>query len=127
MPVDVITEEPRWEQWGLEQTAETAVAACLKHLGLSPEAFELAVLGCDDARIAVLNADFRGKPAPTNVLSWPVEDLSPAIDGEPCRFRMPKVSPVVKQVDKVVRVVTQPGLINAQLASPALGSNNLLP
>ena len=26
---------------------------------------------------ATLNADFRGKPTPTNVLSWPAEDLAP--------------------------------------------------
>ena len=31
------------------------------------------LLACDDARIAALNADFRGKPTPTNVLSWPAE------------------------------------------------------
>jgi probable rRNA maturation factor len=34
------------------------------------------VLACDDARIRALNAQFRGKDAPTNVLSWPAEDLS---------------------------------------------------
>ena len=34
------------------------------------------------ARIAALNADFRGKPAPTNVLSWPSGE-GPAAPGEP--------------------------------------------
>ena len=34
------------------------------------------MLGCDDARIAVLNGDFRDKPQATNVLSWPSEDLA---------------------------------------------------
>lgn len=28
-----------------------------------------------------LNKDFRGKAAPTNVLSWPEENLSPDVDG----------------------------------------------
>ncbi len=42
---------------------------------------ELSVLACDDARISILNADFRDKPTPTNVLSWPEEDLSPVLDG----------------------------------------------
>ena len=34
------------------------------------------VMACDDAQIAQLNQDFRGKPQPTNVLSWPPADLS---------------------------------------------------
>jgi probable rRNA maturation factor len=38
-------------------------------------------MGGDDARIAALNADFRGKTAPTNVLSWPADDLSPEAPG----------------------------------------------
>ena len=29
----------------------------------------------------MLNADFRGKPRPTNVLSWPEEDLAPEAAG----------------------------------------------
>ena len=37
----------------------------------------MSVLACDDVRIATLNADFRDKPMPTNVLSWPEEDLGP--------------------------------------------------
>ena len=34
------------------------------------------------ARIADLNRDFRDKPAPTNVLSWPSEDRSAAMPGD---------------------------------------------
>ena len=33
-------------------------------------------------RIAVLNADFRGKPQPTNVLSWPSEERGAEFAGE---------------------------------------------
>lgn len=43
---------------------------------------EISALLCDDARIAALNADFRGKPQPTNVLSWPAHDLAPPSPGE---------------------------------------------
>ena len=32
------------------------------------------MLACDDTQIAKLNADFRAKPTPTNVLSWPSEE-----------------------------------------------------
>jgi probable rRNA maturation factor len=38
-------------------------------------------LACDDVQIATLNAEFREKPTPTNVLSWPAEDLAAETDG----------------------------------------------
>lgn len=81
MTTDTIFEDDRWQAAGLEALAATAARAALAHLRLPPEKYEIAVLGCDDARIAVLNADFRGKPQPTNVLSWPEEDLSPDEEG----------------------------------------------
>ncbi|MGR3393883.1 MULTISPECIES: rRNA maturation RNase YbeY [Rhodobacterales] len=77
MLTDVILEDDRWQQAGLETLAETAARATLAHLGLDPDGFEIAVLACDDARIAELNAEFREKPTPTNVLSWPSEERSP--------------------------------------------------
>lgn len=69
MSVDVVIEAEDWQQAGLEALAERACGAALDWLGV-PGA-EVVVLGCDDARIAALNADFRGKPRATNVLSWP--------------------------------------------------------
>ena len=74
MSVDIITEDDRWSDIGLEDLAEAASDAALAHLGLEPEEWEISLLACDDARIAGLNADFRGKPTPTNVLSWPSEE-----------------------------------------------------
>ena len=59
--------------------ATTAITATLQHCDL-PKA-SVSLLACDDARIATLNADFRGKPTPTNVLSWPEEDLASDEDG----------------------------------------------
>ncbi|WGW05463.1 rRNA maturation RNase YbeY [Tropicibacter oceani] len=82
MLTDTIIEDARWDQAGLETLAEQAAQAVLRHLGIAEEDHEIAVLGCDDTRIAALNADFRGKPTPTNVLSWPSEDLSAEIPGE---------------------------------------------
>ena len=35
-----------------------------------------------DARIAELNSEFREKPTPTNVLSWPAEDLAAEEPGQ---------------------------------------------
>jgi probable rRNA maturation factor len=71
MLVDCIIEDARWEEFGLEPIAERAGRAALVALDMNPDHFAIALMGCDDARIATLNADFRGKPQPTNVLSWP--------------------------------------------------------
>lgn len=52
--------------------AEEAVAAATAELGLMPpEACELGLIFTDDARIRALNARWRGKDRPTNVLSFP--------------------------------------------------------
>lgn len=72
--VDCVIEDTRWEAFGLEPLAEAAAQATLTVLGLSTSGYMIVVMGCDDARIAVLNADFRGKSQPTNVLSWPSQD-----------------------------------------------------
>lgn len=83
MTVDCIIEDARWAEAGLDTLAARAEAAALAHVGLDPEDWEIALLGCDDARISVLNADFRGRAAPTNVLSWPSEERGAARAGEP--------------------------------------------
>ncbi len=83
MSVDVVIEDLRWESVGLPDIAERAADAALRHLGMRPDVWEIALLACDDGRIAALNADFRGKPAPTNVLSWPAEERGAAEPGMP--------------------------------------------
>ncbi|MEL6806538.1 MAG: rRNA maturation RNase YbeY [Pseudomonadota bacterium] len=79
--IDVVIEDPRWTQLGLRDLARDSVSATLDAVQVSAP-FELSVLGCDDARIAALNTEFRGKPEPTNVLSWPETDLSAEKDGD---------------------------------------------
>lgn len=74
MILEVTQEDERWR--GLEPLAERAIAAVLKHFELDADRCEVSVLGCDDVRISELNAEFREKPTPTNVLSWPAEDLA---------------------------------------------------
>ena len=81
MLTETVIEDDRWCAIDLATLAETAARATLRQLGLGPEGFEIVVLGCDDARIAVLNGDFRGRPAATNVLSWPAADLSAEAEG----------------------------------------------
>lgn len=77
--VDVVIEAEEWEAAGLEALAARACGAALAWVG-RPGA-EVVVLGCDDARIAALNADFRGKPRATNVLSWPAHEAAPRAPG----------------------------------------------
>lgn len=73
--VDVVIEAAAWQAAGLETLATRACGAALAWLGRP--GVEVVVLGCDDARIAALNADFRGKPRATNVLSWPAHEAAP--------------------------------------------------
>ena len=82
MPVEVIAEDTRWHVAGIEALAQRAARVTVSHFGLDPGVWEIAILACSDSRIAVLNADFRGKPVPTNVLSWPAEDRDPDRPGE---------------------------------------------
>lgn len=82
MSVECIIEDPRWADSKLETLAKKATRAALERLGLEPSVFDISLLACNDSRIAVLNADFRGKPVPTNVLSWPSVDRAAITPGE---------------------------------------------
>ena len=55
--IDVVLEDARWA--GLEALAIAATDATLTHLSLDPASYLVCVMGCDDARIAELNAEFR--------------------------------------------------------------------
>jgi probable rRNA maturation factor len=72
--VEAVVEDDRWQAAGIVPVAETAGRATLRALGRDPDLHEVALLLCDDARIAGLNAGFRGRAAATNVLSWPAFD-----------------------------------------------------
>ncbi len=77
--VDVVVGAPDWSEQALESLAVRAVGATLAHLGLAGG--DVAILACDDARIAELNAGFRGRAAPTNVLSWPAQERGASAEG----------------------------------------------
>ena len=81
--IEVILEDDRWEALGLEALCAPAAQAALAITGRVPTGFEIALMGCDDARIAALNKDFRGKEAATNVLSWPASETPPMQGGTP--------------------------------------------
>ena len=80
--IEILIEDTRWQDLALQQLADRATGATLGYLGLPLEAFEISLLGCDDTQITQLNTQFRSKPAPTNVLSWPSEDRRPKAAGQ---------------------------------------------
>ena len=85
--VELVVEDGRWEDVGIVAIAEQAARATLVAMARDPDLHEIGLLACDDARIAVLNAEFRGKAVPTNVLSWPafsdpVPEEPPGLPGE---------------------------------------------
>ena len=83
--VEVIVEAAEWEAAlpDLAGAAEAAARAALAAAGVGAAGRAIAVLACDDERIAELNAGFRGRARPTNVLSWPAFPLAPPGPGLP--------------------------------------------
>ncbi len=61
MLTEILIEDPRWQAAGIGPLAERAARMTLGHLGLDPAQWEISILACDDARIAVLNGDFRDR------------------------------------------------------------------
>ena len=87
---DTVIEDDQWSDLDIDALGQRAFVKTLSVLGLEPSGFEIALLACNDARISELNSDFRGKPAATNVLSWPETDLAP--DKEGARPHAPALS-----------------------------------
>lgn len=78
--IEVLTEDTRWTEAGLPELAKIACNAALQELSLDAD-YEISLLACSDARVAELNTEFRGKPTPTNVLSWPSDERGAAVPG----------------------------------------------
>ena len=80
--IDVNIEAGEWAAAlpDAQALAERAILAVCTHLGDVPVNAEVSVLLTDDAHQQILNRDWRGKDKPTNVLSFPgddVDDLPP--------------------------------------------------
>jgi len=89
MEIDILIEDASWDEGTLEALAARACAATFEDLRLDPQHLAVSILACDDARIAALNSEFRGKATPTNVLSWPAEERAAATPGEMPRLPDP--------------------------------------
>jgi len=88
--VEVMVEAAGWQGANLPALAPHALGAGLDWLVIPRAGVEIAVLGCDDARIAALNGRFRGRRCPTNVLSWPARALPARADGAPPPLPVPE-------------------------------------
>lgn len=89
--VDVLVEDDGWAEIATDCDAFALRAAemALAEAGVDRGAeLEISVLLTDDAEVATLNTQYRGKAAATNVLSWPALDLSAPAPGEAPR-RLP--------------------------------------
>lgn len=83
MTVSIEVEDDAWLAIaGLEDAARTAVAAALAGAQAESQGCDIALLFTGDEAIAAINADWRGKNKPTNVLSFPAPDI-PVPEGEP--------------------------------------------
>lgn len=85
MGLELLVQDTRWEAFDLADICARAGTASLAHHALNPDACEIAIRALNDADIARLNAKHRAKDGPTNVLSWPAQNLAPDTPG-----RMPR-------------------------------------
>jgi len=74
--IEVEVEDPAWSEAlpDAEAIANRAAAAALLAGGAGDEASDVTVLLSDDGVVAALNEQYRGKPGPTNVLSFPAPE-----------------------------------------------------
>lgn len=85
----IMIEEPGWSKAlanleGLcQQAGRAALEAGLSEIGIEPDQAEKAIEGgqgalllTSDAEVQALNADYRGKDRPTNVLSFPQDEAN---------------------------------------------------
>jgi probable rRNA maturation factor len=72
LALDLAVEAGDWpDKSMLEGLARDAIGAALAEVGLEAGRTELNIVFSDDANIRSLNAQWRGKDKPTNVLSFP--------------------------------------------------------
>ncbi|MFN3623432.1 MAG: rRNA maturation RNase YbeY [Hyphomicrobium sp.] len=81
LDIDVVLDGGDWDQVaGAEQLVRAAAEALAGELAISHA--EVCVALSNDEQVAELNGSYRGKPKPTNVLSFPAVPMLP-VEGEP--------------------------------------------
>ena len=107
---EFVVEDARWQAQELAAIGMKLGDVIPQYLAL-PAQRSAVVMACDDAQIAQLNQDFRGKPQPTNVLSWPSADLSGhKPGGQPKRATDPELGDIAIAYETCLREAQQAGL-----------------
>lgn len=104
--IDVSREAGQWDDEGrLESLTRRAIEAAMAELDLTvpKTGCEISLTFTDDAAIQALNAEWRGKDKPTNVLSFPA---FPTVRGGPLP---PMLGDVVMAWETVVREAQEEG------------------
>lgn len=74
--IDILTESPLWgASDAYEKLCDDCVEAVWKRLNLPKMVTELSIVLSDDASIREINAQWRNKDKPTNVLSFPAFEI----------------------------------------------------
>jgi probable rRNA maturation factor len=117
--VDVLSESPLWEaEPGAEAVVRRAISQAAAATGAAVPAAEVAVLLCDDAMIAALNAQWRGREEPTNVLSFPAP---PAADASVSESGLVHLGDIAIACETVIREAReQERAVSAHLAHLAV-------
>lgn len=105
--IDLMVEAGTWPQEEeLEALARRAVAAAIAETGAkSPTGTELSLVFSDDAHVQMLNAEWRGKDKPTNVLSFPAFPTEP---GAPLPPMMGDIILAAETVDREAALEGKP-------------------
>jgi probable rRNA maturation factor len=83
MNLSLDVEDDAWHALaGLEDLAQASIGAALAAAGFQDDECDVAVLFTDDVSMAAINAEWRGKDRPTNVLSFPAPRDIPVPVGE---------------------------------------------
>lgn len=69
--VECLIKDERWEKIEILTLATRALRDVFAHFDIQNQTAELSILACDNARISELNATYRQKNTPTNILAWP--------------------------------------------------------
>ncbi|WP_137135823.1 rRNA maturation RNase YbeY [Rhizobium sp. FKY42] len=84
LDIQISVEDERWgEEDGLLATADKVLALAASYLAdhekqpFPPHAVELSLVFTNDESIREINAEWRGKDKPTNVLSFPAFSITP--------------------------------------------------
>lgn len=82
--IDISVESGDWpDEESLRALVDRAVGAALDVAAIDASHAELSLLFTDDEAVRALNAQWRGKDRPTNVLSFPVQAVSPGDPAPP--------------------------------------------